>query len=188
MPPKVKITKTDIIKTALELLRKDGPDVINARSIAAAIGCSTQPIFSNFATMDELQTAVISDVYELYSEFLRTEAESGKYPQYKAFGMAYIRFAKEEKQLFRLLFMRDRTGEDTSLTSPDFDDSIEIIMKNNSISKEKAILLHLEMWACVHGIATMIATSFCTFEWTVIENMLSDVYKGVLQRHIGGES
>ena len=129
MPPKVKITKDDIIKTALELLRKDGHDAINARSIASAIGCSTQPIFSNFATMDELQTAVISAVYELYSDFLRTEAKSGKYPQYKAFGMAYIRFAKEEKQLFRLLFMRDRTGEDTSLTSPDFDDSVEIIIK-----------------------------------------------------------
>jgi AcrR family transcriptional regulator len=188
MPPKVKITKNDIIKTALELLRKDGPDAINARSIAAAIGCSTQPIFSNFATMEELQIAIISAVYELYSDFLRTEAESGNYPQYKAFGMAYIRFAKEERQLFRLLFMRDRSGEDTSIMSPDFDDSIEIIMKNNSISKEKAILLHLEMWACVHGIATMIATSFCTFEWTVIENILSDVYKGVIQRHIGEEN
>ena len=30
---------------------------------------------------------------------------------YKAFGMAYIRFAKEESELFKLLYMRNRSGE-----------------------------------------------------------------------------
>ena len=54
MPPKVKITKEDIIRTAVDLVRQRGIDAINARAIATALSCSTQPIFSNFATMDEL--------------------------------------------------------------------------------------------------------------------------------------
>lgn len=33
--------------------------------------------------------------------------ESGEYPPYKASGMAYIDFARREKHLFRLLFMRN---------------------------------------------------------------------------------
>ena len=55
MPPKVKITKEDIIKTAVELVRSNGAEALNARAVAAELNCSTQPVFSNFATMDELQ-------------------------------------------------------------------------------------------------------------------------------------
>ena len=183
MPPKVKVTKEDIIKTALEMYRESGGEAINARSIAAAIGCSTQPVFSNFATMDELQAAVVSAAYELYLGFLQVEAESGKYPQYKAFGMAYIRFAKEEKELFKLLFMRDRTDEDISLP-PDFESSVEIIMNANGISREKAMLMHLEMWAFVHGIGTMFATSFLDLDFELIGDMLSDVYQGIRASHM----
>jgi AcrR family transcriptional regulator len=183
MPPKVKITKQDIIKSALDLIRSGGEGAINARSIAHELGCSTQPVFSNFASMEELQSAVIAAAYELYLGFIKLEVESGKYPQYKAFGMAYVRFAKDERELFKLLFMRDRTGEDMS-TSPDFNQSVQIIMDANKISYEDAMMMHLEMWTCVHGIGTMIATSFWSPEWDLISNMLSDVYQGIRIRHI----
>ena len=185
MPPKVQITKEDIVNTALCLIRTSGEHAINARAVAAALNCSTQPIFSNFATMEELQKAVILAAYELYVDFLKKESESGKYPEYKAFGMAYIRFAMEEKELFKLLFMRDRTGEDLSPSS-DFEKSVEIIMKANNISREKAMLIHLETWTCVHGIGVMIATSFLTLDWDLISNMISDVYLGLRARHLSG--
>ena len=183
MPPKVKITKEEIISTALRLVRENGEGILNARSIATAIGCSTQPIFSNFATMEELQRAVISAAYNHYCACLKNEEKSGKYPKYKAFGMAYVRFAKEEKELFKLLFMRDRTGEDMS-PSLDFEESVELIMKANGISREKAMLMHLEMWTLVHGIGTMLATSFLPFETELISDMISDVYQGIRTRHL----
>ena len=59
MPPKVKITKEEIINTAVNIVRNSGAPAINARTIAAILNCSTQPIFSNFATMDELRLAVL---------------------------------------------------------------------------------------------------------------------------------
>lgn len=186
MPPKVKITKKDIIETALELVRKNGEGAIGARSIAASLGCSTQPIFSNFATMEELQGEVIEAAYELYLGFLRREAQGGKYPQYKAFGMAYIRFASEEKELFKLLFMRDRREEDTS-PSPDFEESVQIIMKANGVTREKATLMHLEMWACLHGIGTMLATSFLSLDRELVSDMLTDVYQGIRAKHLTEE-
>ena len=102
MPPKVKITKEEIVGTALELIRSEGEGAVNARSIANALGCSTQPIFSNFATMEELQAAVIEAAYTHYLGFLEREVESRKYPPYKAFGMAYIGFAEAEKALMVL--------------------------------------------------------------------------------------
>ena len=178
MPPKVKITKEDIIKTALELVRNNGAEALNARSVASELDCSTQPVFSNFSTMDQLQSATLTAAYDIYLDFLKREAESGEYPPYKAFGMAYIRFAREERQLFRLLFMRDRSGEDLTPTS-DFTESVDMIMKANAVTKEEAELIHLEMWSCVHGIAVMFATSFLSLDTETVSKMLTDVYKGI---------
>ena len=187
MPPKVKITKEDIIKTAVELVRREGTGALNARAIAAALSCSTQPVFSNFATMDELQQATVAAAYERYLGFIQSEVESEKYPPYKAFGIAYIRFAQEEKALFRLLFMRDRTGEDLS-PSPDFEQSVQMIMQANGLPRETAMRMHLEMWACVHGIGTMLATNFLTLDDPLVSDMLTDVYQGVRARHTAKEN
>ena len=60
MPPKVRITKEEIIRTALDLVRQSGAEAINARAIANALLCSTQPIFSNFETMEELENATLA--------------------------------------------------------------------------------------------------------------------------------
>ena len=182
MPPKVKIQKESIIQTALTLVRTQGEEAINARAIAAALGCSTQPVFSNFATMQELQEATLSAAYEIYLDFLKREAESGEYPKYKAFGMAYVRFAKEEKELFKLLFMCDRGGKPRESTA-DFEASIGMIMQANGLSRQVAELMHLECWACVHGIATMLATDFLDLDEELVSRMVSDVYQGVRKMH-----
>jgi len=186
MPPKVKVTKEAIIKTALELVRINGSGALNARSIAAALGCSTQPVFSNFATMEELQEATVKAAYEQYLFFLKKEVENGKYPPYKAFGIAYIRFAKEEKELFKLLFMRDREGKEL-VPSPDFEESVQMIMSANGIERKKAELIHLEMWVSVHGIGTMLATSFLSLDFELISNILTDIYQGIRARHLSKE-
>ena len=77
MPPKVKITKSDIIEKALCAVRRSGVGAVNARSIAEALGCSTQPIFSNFATMDELMHEVSAAAYSRYLQFLQNEDKTG---------------------------------------------------------------------------------------------------------------
>lgn len=186
MPPSVKITKEKIIQATVELVRVGGEQAINARAIATALNCSTQPVFSNFRSMEELRAAVLYAAYERYLGFLEREGKSGKYPQYKAFGMAYVRFAQEERELFRLLFMRDRSGEDLS-PSPDFEESVQMIMKANGVTRETAWMMHMEIWTCVHGIGTMIATSFLPLEWELISDMLTDVYRGICARHVSEE-
>ena len=185
MPPKVKITQKDIIDKALELVRASGAEAINARGIANALNCSTQPIFSNFESMEDLERSVIAAAYEKYLGFITEELKSEKYPPYKAYGMAYIRFAKEEKELFKLIFMCDRQGEENT-PSPDFEASVEMIMQANGCDRETARLLHLEMWVCVHGIATILATSFLELDFELISGMVTDVYQGLRLRLLDG--
>jgi AcrR family transcriptional regulator len=187
MPPKVKVTRQHIIATAMEIVRQSGAQALNARTVAAALECSTQPVFSNFESMEMLKLAVVEKADALCQEYIRREIEQGQYPEYKASGMAYIRFAKEEKELFKLLFMRDRTNEELS-PSPDFEESVKLIMETNQVSQEKAMMMHLEMWTCVHGIATMLVTSFFSLDWEFISDMITDIYLGIKARHTSEEN
>ncbi len=182
MPPKVKITRENIICTALEIVKREGAGALNARSLAAELGCSTQPVFSNFSSMEELDTEVLKAAYQIYLGFIEAEVNRGEHPPYKAYGRAYIRFAREERELFKLLFMCDRGGEELIPTA-DFDASVEMIMEANGVDRERARLIHLEVWSATHGIATMLATSFLSLDEELISRILSDVYHGVRARH-----
>lgn len=183
MPPKVRITKEDIIRTAVNIVRKDGADAINARQIAKMLNCSTQPVFSNFATMEALRRAVVDAASQLCQSYTQQETQSGRYPPYKAAGMAYIRFAKEEKELFKLLYMRDRSGEDTSAETEAFNQISHWVQQYMGFSEETARLFHLEMWAFVHGIAAMVATNYLTLDTELVCDMLTDAYQGLKKRY-----
>ena len=183
MPPKIRITKEEIVNTALALVRENGVGAINARAVALALGCSTQPIFSNFASMEKLEGEVLGVAYQLYLSFIKNEVDSGKYPQYKAFGMAYIRFAKEEKELFKLLYMRTRKTDEYADDDALFNQMTDLVQTNTGLQGETTTLFHLEMWAFVHGIATMFATDFLDLEWELVSKMITDAYQGMKKQY-----
>lgn len=178
MPPKVKVTKEKIIDAAVQIVRESGAQALNARTVAAQLGCSTQPVFSNFASMEELRTAVLKRADELCFEYIRRETERGEYPAYKASGMAYIRFAKEEKELFKLLYMRDRAGEQEERESVLTGHMENVVHDTTKLEGAEAQLFHLEMWVYVHGIAVMFATGFLDLEWELVSKMITDAYQG----------
>lgn len=183
MPPKVKVAKQDIVKAAVSIVRQQGAQAINARNVAAALGCSTQPVFSNFASMEELKLAVVEKADALCWEYMQKETASGLYPAYKASGMAYIRFAKEEKELFKLLYMRDRAGEPV-VENHQLTNTMEgMVQQNTGLDDPAAKLFHLEMWAYVHGIAAMFATGFLDLEWELVSKMITDAYQGLRKQY-----
>lgn len=184
MPPKVRITKKDIVNTAVNIVRRDGAAALNARSIAKELNCSTQPVFSNFATMDELRTAVLAAADALYQEYIDREIAAEKYPAYKAAGMAYIRFAREEKELFKLLYMRDRSCEKLPAEETESDEKVlDIMQTSTGLGGDMAKLFHLEMWAFVHGIATMMATDYLELDTELISEMMTDAYQGMRKHY-----
>lgn len=188
MPPKFKFTKEQIITAALNVTRKNGITGLTARGLAAVLGSSAKPIFGLFQNMEEVQNEVIAAANTLYQSYIQKGMADSKYPPYKASGIAYIQFAKEEKELFKLLFMRDRTGESIAENREEIRPILNIIMKNLSISEDEAYLLHLELWLYAHGIATMIATNFLEWDIEFIEKALTDAYQGLKTRYSAGST
>ena len=183
MPRKTVILKEDIIKTSVEIVRTSGPDALNARAVAKALGCSTQPVFSNFRNMQDLMDSVVGRSLELYDDFIKKEfGRNQGYPPYKTYGMGYIRFAMEESNLFKLLFMRDRRNEESSAEDKTFYEVIPLIMKALGLTEKEAQMFHLEMWTFVHGIAAMSATSYCSWDMEQASKALTDIYQGLILR------
>ncbi len=183
MPPKFKFTREEIVKSAVDIVREGGLSHLTARSLGARLGSSPKPIFGLFENMKEVEGEVISSANALYNSYIEEALTSGKYPPYKASGIAYIEFAKNEAELFKLLFMRDRRGENIEENREEIRPILGIIMKNLGISEDEAYLLHLELWLYVHGIATMIATSYLDWDTDFISRSLTDVYNGLKQRY-----
>lgn len=182
MPPKVKVTKDAIVSAGIEIVRESGADSVNARSVAAKIGCSTQPIFSNYASMDELKEDIIKVAGERYMDFTLAYRTAENFPDYKNTGLAYITYAKKERELFKLLFMRHRTSEEYAHNEINIEPVLDILTKATGLSRKDAELLHSEMWIFVHGIATMTATDYLDISDEDISNMMTDVFQGLLKR------
>ncbi len=188
MPPKFKFTREQIIKVAVDITRKNGVDTLTARALATELGSSVKPIFSLFKNMEELQNEVKSAAYALYHSYLEKGIADNKYPPYKASGMAYIQFAKEEKELFKLLYMCDRTGDNIEENREEVRPQLEMIMKNLGFSEDRAYIFHLELWVFVHGIATMLATSYLDWDMEFISRTLTDAYEGLKLRYTEGKN
>lgn len=178
MPPKEKLTKQDIVSGAVELIRRKGIKALNARALAEELDCSTMPLFRNFQGMEEIRRAAMERIGEIYSAYIQRGAEQ-ELP-FKAMGMEYIRFAKEEPNFFRLMFMTDpRSLETPLLEDPTHHQVVDIASHASGPDPEKVGRLYQEMWVFVHGIATLIITGVMEFREDEISTMLSDVFLGV---------
>ena len=180
MPAKKQITKAIILEKSFYYVRRKGIDALNMRDVAKECKCSTQPIYLAYKGIDELKQDIAQRAYEEFNNCLLKEIKSGKYPEYKAIGIGYIRFAIEERELFKYLFMRNRSKDKGGVEQNSFDGAIMTIMKNYGLYKDDAVTLHAEMWIFVHGIATMIATDYLDWDFETLNRMITDAYKGLI--------
>ncbi len=179
MPPKNKFSREQILSAALDLVRETGFPGLTARSLAARLGASPKVIFGLFRNMEEVQQAVLENAYGLYLQYRAADMARGDYPPYKASGLSYIRFAREERELFRLLFMRDRSGEPITDDAQALQPILELVQSTLGLSPEEAWHFHMESWIFVHGFASMVATGYLDWDEAFVEKALTDVFQGL---------
>lgn len=182
MPAKKTIKKEDIVKASVELIRNSGDEALNARGVAAQLGCSTQPVYAAFSGMKELEEACRIEASVLLDEFMQAEVKRGKYNVNKAIGMGYLRFAAEEKNLYRFLFMKK--GRSNSVINAEATATcVTYIAEANGITKEKAERFFTELWIFMHGYASLIAAGIPFPSEDETSEYVSDVYVGLALKH-----
>ena len=182
MPPRFKFTREEITGAALRVTRREGMSGLTARALAAELGCSVKPIFGLFQNMEDVQREVIRSAQALWRDVLKEAVEKGPHPPYKSIGMAYVRFAKEEKELFKLLFMRDRSREAAEEDREALAPVLRMIQEKTGMGGAEAYAFHIEMWIFVHGMAAMAATNYLDLDEAYISRVLTDAYEGITSR------
>lgn len=183
MPRDFLFTRQEILNAAIDLTRASGINAVTARALGRKLGTSSQPIFGHFKNMEDVHGAVIEEAMRRHKTYIVDEIAKGEYPPYKASGMAYIQFAIEEPELFKLLFLGKQAVEGEFIRGQEIDMITDIICKQVAISKEQAQMFYLEMWTYVHGIATMIATGYYAWDKELISKSLTDMYVGLKYRY-----
>ena len=175
MPPKAKYTKQQITDVAYELVRKQGKDALSARSLAAELGTSTAPIFTAFSSIDELLCEVRERAARLYAEYASRVPDG--VPKFKAAGLGYIRFAKEEPQLFKLLFMCSDDEQTHYFPAKyEYEPLVRGHVEEYGYDSERARRIYNHMSVYAHGLAVMYAQGQCIFCDEDVDRMLSELF------------
>lgn len=191
MPPKAKFTREEIIEVALNLAAEKGLQSLTARELAAALGCSTRPIFTVFDSMEEVLNEVRTAAVARFSEYAK-KAEQFT-PVFKQVGLQMVMFAYEQPKLYRLLFMSEKPEAQT------FDDvynnlgeiaplCVEVIQRDYGLDYENAMLLFKQIWIFTYGVGALIATGMCRFGMEEIQDMLSSEFVGMLMLAKSGKA
>lgn len=159
VPAARKASKDEIIDAAVEVLRDGGFSAVNARSVARKLGCSTQPIYFSFQSMDELKAALSERAIRMHTLRVRDSlrAHEGNDSRYSSYGMGFVRFAAEEKQLFRWLYLEGHQlgPYQNDVLLPEI---IAVIVEEFGYSEEVARRFHQDMTYFTYGLAILANT------------------------------
>lgn len=184
MPPRVKVTKEEVIQAAFSIVRAHGVEAVTAREVAHELGVSTRPIFTHYASMDELR----GDVRECAKERYRAYIERGLSEPipFLGVGHGYIRFAREEPQLYRLLFLtKPSEGGGGAMEALSLSQDLvrSSIMRIYHMDAYQADCYFRDLWLVVFSFATMIVTDECTLTDEQMSAVLTEVSLAVCKAY-----
>lgn len=183
MPPHVKYPREAVVQAAVSVVRRSGLSGLNARAIAAELGCSTQPLYSVLGSMEEVRAAVYSEAARLFEAYLSRGEASSDVPPYKASGLALLRFANEEKELYKLLLLRDRSDEQSHGEEPGLAGATQSvyqsIMQSTGYSLQTAKAFHSHMFVYIQGMASMLVSGYQRYDEALFSQYLTEEYQAL---------
>ena len=181
MPPKRKISKSMILSAVLSITRSRGYAAVNARSIAKALDCSTQPIYSVFSTMTHVRSAFRAHLESSFTDYVRnTLQEDG---QLWEIGRAYCLFAREEPMLFTVLASTGTTMTAVYaklFTQREF--SLSLNRSNRILELPHPAVQRIlrNLWIFSHGIASLLTVKHSAFSEEEITQLMKNSYEAFL--------
>lgn len=99
-----KIDKETILQAAYEILKESGYAAVNIKTIAARIGCSTQPVSWHFGNMQALRQELFKYCMKMMVGKLDFEEEDPLL-QYFEIGKKYLSLACDKPNIFKFVYI-----------------------------------------------------------------------------------
>lgn len=167
----------------IDIIESEGPAAVSARSVAARLKLSTQPIYREFGDMEALTEAARERGFQIFWEYIKGDALEQ--------AVKYVMFASEHKNLFRFLFCDAGYSYDglTDLSHRliPSTDIIDRIADITALPKEKAYRIHLYIWMALSGIAHCAVDNNMTVGGDEIKEFTTELTKA-LSKYYKGDS
>jgi AcrR family transcriptional regulator len=169
MSRKPSVSREELIEAAFRLIRREGHEALSARSLAAEIGCSTQPVMYRFSNLAELRELVYRRADRFHTDYVLSAGSL------QEIGLRYIRFAAEEAPLFRFLFQSghfDGESIQDMIHAPESAEILQAAAAGLALPAEEAASVFEALFLTVHGCASLIANNALRYEPAALEQML----------------
>ena len=172
MAPKNKFTSPYFAVRGAHVGRVKGADGLTAKTIADELGTSTQPIFTAFGSMGSIRQAVYAAAVRVYDDYTKIGLQE-KIP-FLGVGTQYIRFAREEPELYRLLFLT-KSQEFGAMQAMRHLQALvrSTVIAVYHITEDEADFYFRNLWLVVHSLATLIVTGDCPYRDQEIGQILT---------------
>ncbi len=156
MPPRITVTREQVLEAAFELLRAAGPTALTARRVAGALGCSTQPVYRAYGSMEELKADVMGRADDEVMAYLAPDA--GDEPPFMAVGLGSLRLARDEPHLYRAVVQSGEALREMQQQQAPPDWVLERMRAEpllGSLSDRQLARINTLMWLFSQGVATL---------------------------------
>ena len=155
MPFPAKTDRQTILATAMDHVARNGLNKLAIRSLAAALGLAPNALYRYFANLAALQAALADESRRRLLVVLQKAA--GKKPPQEAIrgiAKAYVRFAREQPEVFSLTLMPSTTGTEDDATHVQ---SWRFVLGHVArlYGEEKAPEAAVALWAFLHGMTAL---------------------------------
>ena len=158
MPPKPKITREGILESAYDLALREGFGSLSSRNVAHAAGCSVQPVFTHFPTMDILR----QEIYRRACKQCADEvlSQEGDQDLLTVLTCWMLDLARNRPNLFKLLYLSDlnsvQTMPEALMQADNHQQMLGIISSTHDLNKEESEDLLIRSCIFLMGVGTMI--------------------------------
>ena len=176
MPRQPRYSKDDIVAAGLRIVRAGGFETVSARALGKELGTSSSPMFTMFKDMNEVTEAIRTAAENTFIS--RMNGVTGYFPAFKEFGLRLVAFAKEDPNVFQMLFL----GKDAR---PEIAESIAreclgAVEQGYGLSSEQAEMLFRQMWPLACGIAALCVKHPEDFPEEEVSRTLSYHFSGIM--------
>lgn len=143
--------REDVVAAALAVVRESGFGNLSARRVARRLGASTAPVYSNFASMDELAGAVKLAIAE--QVLAETEVRRSGEP-FLDMGAGVLEFARRNPELYMAVFMTGSgSGEAAARVMEVLLERMSRLEKLAALDPLERVILLRKMAIFTHGLA-----------------------------------
>ena len=184
MPPAMKYQKEEIVLAAYNVARKKGIDAVTAREVARELRVSVGPIFTWFDTMDQLRNEVSGLAKKRYREYI--ERGLAEPVPFLGVGQQYIRFAKEEPELYKLIFLTG-PGKGNGGATEALELSQELVRESlkriYNMDDQTADRYFRDLWLVAFSFATLTVTNDCPYTEEQMSAILTEISLAVCKAY-----